>query len=209
MHRTRLYLFLAATICSAWCQSAHALVFFGSIPPGTVKLGYGWPMEPELTALLETHRHVAGHFTDAPTWWDGHFTAEYLYQGREPQLQKLIDDLDRLVYPHVKIIVSEAEGMWDGNRLTGHKHSVAYDWSLTLSETKMRDPVKYKHDGQSVINLPIVVLRVYLGDRLDRNRLNLPQRLLETPHLPSGSQVINTDGPVDALHALARAARRD
>jgi hypothetical protein len=190
-------------------QSAQALVIFGDIPPGTVKLGYGWDIEPDLQKLLKEHRHIAGHFTDAPTWWDGCFFAEYLYQGREPQLQRLIDDLDRLGYAHTKIVVAHAEGMWDGNRLTGNRHAVAYDWSLSFSETKMRDPAKYKHDGKTVINQPIIVLRIYLGDRLDRARLRIPSRLLETPNLPGGYQVINTDGPVDALHALARAARRD
>jgi hypothetical protein len=202
-------LLLVGFILTALPQSAHALVFHGRIPPGTVKLGYGWNIEPELQALLKNHRHVAGHFTDAPTWWDGHFTAEYLYQGREPELQKLIDDLDGLIYPHVKIVVADAEGMWDGNRLSGHKQSIAYDWSLTLSETKMDNPAKYQHDGNSIVNEPIVLLRVYLSDRLDRSRLRIPQKLLDTPNLPSGYQIINTDGPVDALHALARAAKRD
>jgi hypothetical protein len=202
-------LFWTGLILVGLSPSAHALVFFGDIPPGTVELGYGWPIEPELKLLVERQRHVAGHFTDAPTWWDGHFTAEYFYQGREAAPQRLIDDLDRLIYPHVKVIVAEAEGMWDGNRLAGHNHAVAYDWSLTLSETRMRNPAQYNHNGKSVINEPIVVLRIYLGDRLDRSRLRIPRGLLETPNLPGGHQVINTDGPVDALHALARAARRD
>jgi hypothetical protein len=209
MKRCDLSLVLAMAIWSLVSQSAHALVFFGDIPPGTVKLGYDWNIEPELQALLKNHRHVAGHFTDAPTWWDGHFTAEYLYQGCEPEVQKLIDDLDRLIYPHVKVVVADAEGMWDGNRLTNPKTSIAYDWSLTLSETKMDNPVKYQHDGKSVVNEPIIVLRVYLGDRMERSRLRIPQKLLGTPHLPSGYQVINTAGPVDALHALARAARQE
>lgn len=209
MQRCARNLVVAVALWSLLSQSAHALVFFGDIPPGTIKLGYGWNIEPELTDLLKRHRHVAGHFTDAPTWWDGHFSAEYLYQGREPQLQKLIDDLDELIYPHVKVVIADAEGMWDGNRLTGHKRAVAYDWSLMLSETKMRDPAKYSHSGKSVINEPTIVLRIYLGDRLDRKRLRVPSKLLEIANLPSGYHVINTDGPVDALHALARAARRD
>jgi hypothetical protein len=206
MQRCAWILVVAAAL---WSQPAHALVFVGDIPPGSVKLGDGWNIEPELQALLKSHRHIAGYFTDAPTWWDGHFTAEYLYQGRERQLQTLIDDLDGLIYPHVKIVVSKAEGMWDGNRLTGHTQAIAYDWSLTLSETKMKNPAKYQHDGKSVVNEPIVVLRIYLDDRLDPNRLRIRQQLLDTPNLPSGYQVIDTDRPVDALHALARAARRD
>jgi hypothetical protein len=113
------------------------------------------------------------------------------------------------VYPHIKIVVADAEGMWDGHRLSGNKESVSYDWSLTLSETRMDNPAKYKHDGKSVVNEPIVVLRIYLGDRLDRNRLRIPKKLLDTPNLPGGYQIINTDGPVDALHAVARAARQD
>lgn len=99
--------------------------------------------------------------------------------------------------------------MCGGHWLSGNKQSVAYDWSLTLSETKMRDPAKYKHNDKVVINEPTVVLRIYLGDRLDRSRLQIPQKLLNAPKPPSGYQVINTDGPVDALHALARAARQE
>jgi hypothetical protein len=192
--------------------TADALVIHGRIPAGTVQLGPDWPLDLELRTLLGRHRHVDGYYVDAPTWWDGYFSATYFYQGREPQLQALIDDLDRLVYPHVKIVVSEEEGMWTGNRVFCRKTALNYDWCLVLSQTDIRNAAKFPPVGDHVINTPVIVLRIHLGDRLDQTKLRIPARLVNAPNPGNGPVIVAplpAEAPASALHAIARAARRD
>lgn len=189
---------------------ADALAFVGEIERGVIHLGDGWAEEEAFTQLLKVRRAVGGHFLDAPAWWNGHFTADYYYQGNEADVQAVIDALAALKHPHVKVmLIPGEEGFWDNEFSFPWPQTLAYDWSLTFSQTKMNDPAKYKHDGKFIINEPVVVLRVYLGDRLNPQKLRVPERLQSNPQIPTAVRVVGRDNPADALHAIARAQRAE
>ncbi|MBI1347437.1 hypothetical protein GC163_14255 [bacterium] len=188
-------------------RTADALVIMGDIEPGQILLSYGWAQEAQFRELLAIHPHIGGKFMDAPSWWDGHYSAEYFYQGDSGELQKVIHALDKLSCDNVKIVIVQGEGFWEPDNLVRQPGPQMYDWSLQFSETKIRDAAQQRLYRQMIINEPIVVLAVYDSDQLDLTSLWVPYRLLVNPRIPSAAQVVGQEPPADALHAIARTKR--
>jgi|GEM_PF-6795216 len=188
-------------------RAAEALVIMGDIEPGEISLGYGWAQEPEFRKLLAIYPHIGGSFMDAPTWWNGHYSAEYVFQGDGDELQKVVHALDQLGGDHVKIVIVQGEGFWERDNLVLRTGPQMYDWSLRFSETKILDAAQRKLYPQQIINEPTVVLTIYDSDQLDLAALWLPYRLLANPRIPPAAQVVGQDSPADALHAIARTQR--
>ena len=190
-----------------WSTRADALVFSGSIKPGQVVLGHGWPEEDAFRALLKTQDAVGGHFIDAPTWWDGHFAATYLYRGREVALQRMINELNRLKLPGTTVMVVDDEGFDGPNQFFGSKEAMAYDWNLTLSETKS---IRADREVLKGMNERQIRMTIYLGNRLDRKKLRIPEWMQAKMVVIEGGPPPDTEpGPVSAFQAIARAARDD
>lgn len=203
---SRWFLLIAATAVTV-PQSAYALVFSGPIKPGQVVLGHGWPEEDAFRKLLQTQDAVGGHFIDAPTWWDGHFSVNYLYRGREVAAQRVINELNRLKLPGTTVMVVDDEGFDGPNPFFGTKGAVAYDWNLTLSETKS---VRADREVLPGMNARQIHMTIYLGTRLDRSKLRIPEWMQPKPVVLTGGPKPDTEyGPVSAFHAIARAARDD
>lgn len=190
-------------------RAAEALVIMGDIEPGEISLGYGWSQEPEFRKLLALHPHIGGTFMDAPTWWSGHYSAEYYNQGDGDELQRVVHALDKLGGDNVKIVIVESEAYWERDNLVMRDALQPYDWSLRFSETKIRDEAQRKLYSRQIINAPTVVLTIYDSDQLDLTSLWVPYRLLANPRIPAAAQVVGQDSPADALHAIARTTRLD
>lgn len=186
---------------------AFALVFSGSVKPGQIVLGHGWPEEGAFRDLLKTQDAVGGHFIDAPTWWDGHFSVTYLYRGREVAAQRMINELNRLKLPGTTVMVVDDEGFDGPNGLRGSRKAIAYDWNLTLSETKSERADREVLPG---MNARQIRMTIYLGTRLDRAKLRIPEWMQPKLVAVEGGPKPDTDyGPVSAFQAIARAARDD
>jgi len=187
-----------------WSTPAEALVFSGSVKPGQIVLGHGWPEEDAFRELLKTQDAVGGHFIDAPTWWDGHFSVTYLYRGREVTAQRMINELHRLKLPGTTVMVVDDEGFDGSNGLRGSRKAIAYDWNLTLSETKS------ERDVLPGMNARQIRMTIFLGTRLDRSKLRIPEWMQPKLVVVEGGPKPDTEyGPVSAFQAVARAARDD
>lgn len=196
---------IAFTLCSA--MPAFALVFSDSVKPGQIVLGHAWPEADAFRDLLKTQDAVGGHFIDAPTWWDGHFSVTYLYCGREVAAQRMINELNRLKLPGTTVIVVDDEGFDGPNGLRGGRKAIAYDWNLTLSETKSERADREVLPGMNARQIRMVI---YLGTRLDRTKLRIPEWMQPKPVVLTGGPKPDPDyGPVSAFQAIARAARDD
>ncbi len=183
---------------------AFALVIAGPIKPGQIVLGHGWPEEDAFRALLKTQDAVGGHYMDAPTWWDGHFSVTYLYRGREVTVQRMINELNRLKLPGTTVLVVDDEGFDGPNGLRGSRKAIAYDWNLTLSETKS------ERDVLPGMNARQIRMTIFLGTRLDRTKLRIPEWMQPKPVVLTGPLRPEPEyGPVSAFQAIARAARED
>lgn len=196
----------------AAASPVHALVIAGGVKPGTIILGHGWPEEEAFRELLKLQDAVGGQFIDAPTWWDGHFSVTYLYRGREVALQRMINELNRLKLEGTTVMVVEDEGFDWPNQFYGNKEFIAYDWNLTLSETKSGRADADVKKFIPGMNSRRVQMTIYLGTRLDRTKLRVPEWMQPKPVvIPGISQPPpNVEpGPVSALQAIVRAARDD
>lgn len=198
---------LAMIACLLITTPAQALVMSGPVKPGTVVLGNSWPEEEAFRELLKLQESVGGHFIDAPTWWDGHFSVTYLYRGREVTLQRMINELNRLKHPGTTVIIVDDEGFDGPNGLKGTRKALAYDWNLSFSETRAERADRKIEPG---MNCRQVRMTIYLGNRLDRKKLRIPEWM--QPKLVAwegGPQPDTEPGPVSAFQAIARAARDD
>lgn len=194
----------ALAVVLSWSVPAHALVFSGPVKPGQIVLGHGWPEEDAFRALLKTQDAVGGHFIDAPTWWDGHFSVTYLYRGREVTAQRMINELNRLKLPGTTVMVVDDEGFDGPDGLRGSRKAIAYDWNLTLSETKS------EKDVRPGMNARQIRMTIFLGTRLDRTKLRIPEWMQPKLVVVEGGPKPDTEyGPVSAFQAIARAARDD
>lgn len=190
-----------------WSTRAEALVFSGSVKPGQIVLGHGWPEEDAFRELLKTQDAIGGHFIDAPTWWDGHFAVTYLYRGREVTAQRMINELNRLKLPGTTVMVVDDEGFDGPSVFHGSQKAIAYDWNLTLSETKS---VRADRDVLPGMNARQIRMVIYLGTRLDRAKLRIPEWMQPKPVVLTGGPKLDPDyGPVSAFQAIARAERDD
>lgn len=198
---------LAMIACLLITTPAQALVMSGPVKPGTIVLGHSWPEEDAFRELLKSQDAVGGHFLDAPTWWDGHFSVTYLYRGREVALQRMINELNRLKLPGTMVMVVEGEGFEGPNKFFGSREPIAYDWNLTLSETKS---VRADREVLKGMNERQIHMTIYLGSRLDRKKLRIPEWMQQKLFVTvSGPKPDTEPGPVSAFEAIARAARDD
>lgn len=187
--------------------TAHALVISGPIKPGHIMLGNGWPEEEAFRELLKLQESVGGHFIDAPTWWDGHFAVTYLYRGREVTAQRMINELNRLKLRNTTVMIVEEEGFDGPNNFLGTREPVCYDWKLTFSETRA---VRVDREVLPGMNARQIHMTIYLGDRLNRQKLRIPDWMQPKLMVVEGSPNPDTEyGPVSAFQAIARAARDD
>ncbi len=195
----------AALLASA--QPVFALVIFGPVKPGQIVLGHGWPEEEAFRDLLKQHTAIGGHFMDAPTWWDGHYSVTYLYRGREVAAQRMINDLNRLKLEGTTVMVVEDEGFDGPNRFFGSSETIAYDWDVTFSET-----ISVRADREILpgMNARQIQMTIHLGTRLDRTKLRIPEWMLpKLVVVEAGPKPDVEYGPVSAFQAFARAARDD
>ena len=206
--RSRVCIFgIITTVLLSVSRPAHALVIAGGVKPGQIVLGHAWPEEEAFRELLKLQDAVGGHFMDAPTWWDGHFSVTYLYRGREVALQRMINELNRLKLEGTTVFVVEDEGFDGPNKFFGSKDPIAFDWNLSFSETKA---VRGDREVLKGMNTRQIRMTIYLGNRLDRKKLRIPEWM--QPKLvvwEGGPQPDSEPGPVSAFQAIARAARDD
>ncbi len=206
--RSRLYV-LGITVISllSLTTPTFALVIAGPVNPGQIVLGHGWPEEEAFRELLKLQPSVGGHFIDAPTWWDGHFAVTYLYCGREVTVQRMINELNRLKLPNTTVMIVEDEGFEWPNNFMGTKEAVAFDWNVTFSETRA---VRADREVLPGMNARQIRMTIYLGDRLQRQKLRIPEWMQPKLVVVEGSPKPDTEyGPVSAFQAIARAARED
>jgi hypothetical protein len=191
----------------AFPAPARALVMSGPVKPGQIVLGHGWPEEEAFRELLKQHTAIGGHFMDAPTWWDGHYSVTYLYRGREVAAQRMINDLNRLKLAGTTVMIVDDEGFENANRFHGTKETVSYDWNLSFSETRAERANVKVLPGMNSRQVRMVI---YLGKRMDRTKLRVPEWMQPKPVVLEGAPAPTTDyGPACALQAIARAARND
>lgn len=182
---------------------ADALVTIEDIRPGEIRLGFvQWNQREQFSELLKSQPAVHGTETWA-SWGGSSMRIEYLYQGNGGQLQQMIDRLDKIDYSRSLVRFTEHEGYDDGSFHRPRKMPLPYDWTLTFTERDL-----YRKARDQIENQPDVVLTIYLGDRIDRQKLRLPERLLKHPMISSEVRV-QTGRPANALHAIARARRND
>lgn len=197
---------LTAVLIAA-AQPAYAWVMFGPVKPGQIVLGRGWPEEEAFRELLKQHTSIGGHFIDAPTWWNGHYSVTYLYRGREVSAQRMINDLNRLRLEGTTVMIVDDEGFENANRFNGTKETVSYDWNLSFSETRAERANVKVLPGMNSRQVRMVI---YLGTRLDRAKLRIPGWMQPKPVVSEGAPTPTVDyGPACALQAIARAARDD
>ncbi len=189
---------------------AFALVIAGPIKPGHIVLGHGWPEEDAFRQLLKMQECVGGHFMDAPTWWDGHFSVTYLYRGREVAAQRMINELNRLKLEGTTVMVVEDEGFDGPNNFFGNREALAYDWNVTFSETKSGRENANANKVLPGMNTRQVRMVIHLGTRLERTKLRIPEWMQPKLVVVEGGPKPDGEyGPVSAFQAMARAARDD
>ena len=176
----------------------------GEIAPGEIELAPFVDETARLSELIRLAPHVGGEYLDAPTWWDGHFSAEYYYRAHPGELQQLIHQLTQFPEATCRIEIVPEEGFREGNLLVHRERYLSYDWSLQISQTRIRDFSKYPREIPTSFNKPVVVLKIYDSEFLDRTDLWLPYRLLT----PTVIEAPESTRPASALEALSRADRR-
>ncbi len=206
--RSRLFfLGIITTILLSVTPPAFALVMAGPIKPGHIVLGHGWPEEDAFRELLKSQDAIGGHFMDAPTWWDGHFSVTYLYRGREVAAQRMINELNRLKLPNTTVMIVEDEGFEGPNQFLGTKEATSFDWNITFSETRA---VRADREVLPGMNERQVRMTIFLGGRLNRQKLRIPEWMRPKLVVVEGGPKPDTEsGPVSAFQAIARAARDD
>jgi hypothetical protein len=189
---------IIVTLLLAAAQPVHTLVFFRSIKPGEVVLGHGWLEEQRLRDLLQAHTSIGGQMMDG----DGGCSATYRYQGREVAVQRMINDLNRLKMEGTSVVLVEDEGYRVSPRKFNNPEIIGYDWTLTISSNFLEEA-----NGKLVqgMNSHRIHMTVYLGARLDRSKLRVPEWM--QPALAPTSYA--HDGPVSAFQAIARGMRND
>ncbi len=206
MRSRRLIAFICAAAVLATALPAHAWVIFGRLKPCEVRLSGAWPESKALEAMLRQHGSIGGRFIDSVT--GRHFSATYLFRGREVSAQRIINDLNRLrlVGTTVEIVEGEAFESVDVNK----PEFVFYDWKLTIDGTTF---IADNLDNVALLERklsPNVTMTIYLGDRLDRRKLRIPAWMEPDPlNLSEASSLPQESGPVSAFEAFARAARHD
>ena len=119
----------------------------------------------------------------------------------------MINELNRLKLEGTMVFIIDDEGFDGPNKFFGSQEALAYDWNLSLSETKA---VRADREVQMGMNTRQIRMTIYLGNRLDRTKLRIPEWMQPKPVAFVGGPPPDTEpGPVSALHAIARAARDD
>lgn len=195
--------FAMAAVLS-WTNCAHGLLRRGALGRGAVLIPATWPQEQSLKALLRANPCVGGHYFSAPTWENGIFSATYLFRGNEEQLQRMIDELDRL-QSSTSISVHESEGFDDPSQAHGTKDTICYDWRLQFTTSRMKFAGKMiNHERR-----PHMHLSIFLGTRLHRDKLRIPDEIRVEPIKLDRESLGLSAYPANALHAIARAVRAD
>lgn len=195
--------FAMAAVLS-WTDCAHALVRRGALRRGAVLIPAMWPQEQSIKAMLRANPCVGGYFFSAPTWENGSFSATYLFRGNEEQLQRMIDELDRLK-SSTTICVHDSEGFEDPSQAHETKDTVCYDWRLHFTTSRLAFAGKIVNNERR----PHLHLSIFLGTRLHQDKLRIPDEMRVEPLRLDREPLDLGPYPANALHAIARAARTD